>query len=254
MIDESLLDDALNRRAPSPGPEVGDLVRLADLVGSLPFPGPDVAARTRMTARFDDYVTGRSRPGFGAWILGWVGAGPRPRAAVQRLAAGGVILLASASGASAATGQTPAGIATGVASFTENLIHNLAPRQPADPTPPIATATTTPTATPAETQTPTPSATPTPPGTTPSSQVAPVDGTGTAGQNLGGESSPTPRAQAETPSATPTQPGLRQGTYDAGDAGSVRLSYNDSSLTVLSVQTNKGWQYSIKQGRGSTSK
>src|SRR5450830_1174872 len=105
MIDDGLLDETLSHHSASFGPEVGDLVRLADLTGSLPFPGPDVAARTRMTARFDDYVTGRSRPGFGAWILGWVGAGPRPRprAAVQRLAAGGVILLASASGASAAT-------------------------------------------------------------------------------------------------------------------------------------------------------
>src|SRR5450830_363659 len=107
MIDDGLLDETLSHHSASFGPEVSDLVRLADLAGSLPFPGPDGAARVRMSARFDDYVTGRSRPGVAAWILGWMGAGPRPRTAMQRLAAGGVILLASASGASAATGQTP---------------------------------------------------------------------------------------------------------------------------------------------------
>lgn len=156
MIDDGLLDEALSHRSASFDPEVSDLVRLADLAGSLPFPG---AARVRMSARFDDYITGRSRPGFAAWVLGWLGAGPRPRTAMQRLAAGGVILLASASGASAATGQTPAGIATGVASFTENLIHNLAPR--GDTNLPVTAATDTPSPTP--TFTPSPTGTPTPP-------------------------------------------------------------------------------------------
>lgn len=248
MIDEGLLNDALSRRTLAAGLEIGELVRLADMAGSLPFPGPDGAARARMTTRFDDYITGRSRPGIAAWIAGWMGVGPRPRTVVQRLAAGGVILLASASSASAATGQTPIGIATGIASFAENLIHNLAPR-PDDTSVPLATATSTPS--PAPTLTPTPTATPTPPPpaaatTSPSNTPEAADDSGTAGQAPRAEPSATPTP----PTPTPTTAGQKQGVYSAGDGGSVRLGYNSSSLYVLAVQPNHGWQFTMKQSSG----
>ncbi len=244
MIDEGLLSDALNRRAVNLEPEMRELVRLADLAGSLPFPGPDGAARLRMATRFDDYITGRSRPGLVAWMAGWLGAGPRPRAALQRLAAGGVILLASASGASAATGQTPVAIATGVASFAENVVHNLVPRSDDGSALP-ATPTSTPS--PTATLTPPPTATPTPPVPPAATNVPPgADDSGGASQPLKGDSSATP-----TPAApSPTKTGQQEGTYSAGDGGSVRLSYSNSSLTVISVQPNPGWQFTIKQASG----
>lgn len=248
MIDDGLLDAALSHRSVSFDAEVSDLVRLADLAGSLPFPGPDGAARIRMTARFDDYITGRSRPGFAAWVLGWLGAGPRPRSAMQRLAAGGMILLASASGASAITGQTPAGIAASVGSFTENLIHNLAPRS--DTNLPVTAATDTPSPTP--TLTPAPTSTPTPPpSATPTATATPASpGTGEDSGSSGEPQTGGQEGASTLPPPSPTVASPRTGTYAAGNAGAVTLSYGDSSLSVLSVQANHGWQFTIKQASG----
>ncbi len=244
MIDEGLLSDALNGRATNLDPEMRELARLAGLAGSLPFPGPDSAARLRMTMRFDDYITRRSRPGLVAWLAGWLGAGPRPRAALQRLAAGGVILLVGASGASAATGQTPIGIATGIASFAENVVHNLVPRSDGGAALPVtATSTPSPTGTP----TPPPTATPTPPATSTATGVPPAaDDSGGVSQAPTGDS----RATPTPPPPSPTKVAPKQGIYSAGEGGTVRLAYTGSSLTVISVQPSTGWQFTIRQASG----
>ena len=105
-------------------------------------PAPDGETGARIAA---DFARVRSGGGLGwrAWLLGWLGAGPRPRTFADRLAAG-VLTLA----------------------VTGSAIQNLDPRQ-------SGTTTTTATSTPAPSATPVPSQTPAPASATAQPSVAP---------------------------------------------------------------------------------
>jgi len=138
-----------------PGPahtRTADLARMAAKTRRLRVPGPDAEAVARMTARFERMVEGRRMSGTGAWVLGWLGIGSRPRAAVQRLAAGALLLVATTTTAGVATGHTPLETASGIAGFAANAVVNLDPRgdnqtsnaQPPQDSPGVAGTTPTP--------------------------------------------------------------------------------------------------------------
>ncbi|MBK6664081.1 MAG: hypothetical protein IPG47_15465 [Thermoflexaceae bacterium] len=117
-------------------------------------PAPDGETGARIAA---DFARVRSGGGLGwrAWLLGWLGAGPRPRTFADRLAAGVLTLAVTGGGGTAAGGGDPVAIVRDAAQLTGSAIQNLDPRQ-------SGTTTTTATSTPAPSATPVPSQTPAP--------------------------------------------------------------------------------------------
>lgn len=157
---ERLHEYLSGRMEPSGDGELRALAELARAVGSLPFPeaGPERVARLR--ARFRDYVDRYHRPRRRDWILGWLGAGPRPRPLLQRAAVGLILVAAAFSGGTVAAGETPLAVLDRAAEIAQNAARNLLPR---DGTPaPTPAGETTPTPTPSITTSPTPLATPSP--------------------------------------------------------------------------------------------
>lgn len=126
---DELLHEAIEGRI-VPGPAhagVASLARLAGRVRLIAVAGPGVAATARMTERFEELIEGRRRTGLAVWLLGWLGAGPRPRALVQQFAAGAFLVAAATTGAGAATGHTPIETFEGIARFAANAAANLDP-------------------------------------------------------------------------------------------------------------------------------
>ncbi|WP_322819300.1 hypothetical protein, partial [Tepidiforma sp.] len=103
------------------GGEAAVLAAIARRIGGLAVPGPDAAAMERMWARFEERT--RRRRG-AAWLLGWLGLGLERRPLVQRLAAGAMLLAATAGGAQAA-GLDVAGAARVAGEFVVNAARNL---------------------------------------------------------------------------------------------------------------------------------
>lgn len=215
---DELLHEAIEGRI-VPGPAHGGVASLARLAGRMrrvAVPGPDAAAMARMAARFDELIEGRRVTGMAVWLLGWLGAGPRPRAVVQQFAAGALLVVAATTGAGAAAGHSPVETFEGIGRFAVNAVANLDPRAgdgaPGSVGDPEVESER---AAPAESRTPAPrdaaaaSATPAPGTPTPST----ADGAATvppapspaAGQDQQPETPPaaTPVA-AITPSPTPT--------------------------------------------------
>ncbi len=156
----------LSGREEHPGDaELRALASLAGAIAALPLPEPEVERIARVRARFRRYVERYQRPRRRDGFLGWVGAGPRPRPLVQRLAAGAILFAAVFSGGAAATGESPLALMDRAADFALNAGRNLLPHgEPGTPTPP-ATPTAppaTPTPTSAEGAGATPPATPDP--------------------------------------------------------------------------------------------
>ena len=118
--------------------------------------GPDGEAGARIAAGFARTRSGESQ-GFRAWLLGWLGTGPRPRAFGERLAAGVLTLATVGGGGTAAAGGDPVAIVRDVAQTGVSAVQNLDPRHN-----PGATTTTTPRTAPTPATGPSATATATP--------------------------------------------------------------------------------------------
>lgn len=140
------------------------MARVAADLRQLTPPAPDGETGARIAADFARVRTGGGL-GWRAWLLGWLGAGPRPRTFADRFAAGILALAVTGGGGTAAGGGDPVAIVQDAARLTGSAIQNLDPRQSGTAT--TETATPTPTATPAASQVPAPSPVATQPSATP---------------------------------------------------------------------------------------
>lgn len=188
------------------GAEAAVLAAIARRIGGLAVPGPDAAAMERMRARFEERT--RRRRGAAAWLLGWLGLGLERRPLVQRLAAGAMLLAATAGGAQAA-GLDVAGAARVAGEFVVNAARNLDPGRGVGGDSPFAEGTRTPSGSPTAGVTPSPEADPTPgAGSSPEPPAAATPSPGQAGSGawpLAGTPAATPSlAATPSPAATPT--------------------------------------------------
>ena len=204
-----------------------EALRYSQLLPRLTPRGPSTGATRQMRGRFEAFLERGGRPrGFAGLLPPWL-ATP----AMQRLAAGAVLLVGLGAG-SAATGYTPADAARDAGNATEivvNVVRNLNPARgtASDGGETAGDASPTPGA---ETPEPTASAT----------EV--VEGAGTPG------ASATPDG---TPPATPistTAAGLQ--TFGALEAGTVTLRRAGVLLEVVSTQPASGWDVEIVEGVG----
>ena len=157
---ERLHEYLSGRMEPSGDGELRVLAELARAVGSLPLPEGGAERIARLRARFLDYVGRYHRPRRRDWLLGWLGAGPRPRPLLQRAAVGLILITAAFSGGTIAAGETPLTVLERAAEIAQSAARNLLPRNGAPaPTP---AGESTPTPTPWITTSPTPLATPSP--------------------------------------------------------------------------------------------
>lgn len=134
------------------------LARIAADLRQLAPRGPDGEAGARIAAGFAR-TRGGEGAGFGAWLLGWLGVGPRPRAFAERLAAGAITLATVGGGGTAAAGGDPVAIVRDVTQVGVSAVQNLDPRHnPAatNPTPVTATPAASPSPSAASTATATP--------------------------------------------------------------------------------------------------
>ncbi len=232
------------RLVPGPAyPGVAQLAHVAAACRQLSVPGPDIGARLRMIAAFDDFTAGRNRRRPAAWLIGWLGAGPRPRGLVERFATGALLVAAAGGGVSAVSGETPLAIAREALSFVGNVVQNLGPTTsggPALPTPgPQVTfaagvdETATPD-TPLAPDTPTPEpATPTPI-PAPQASNSPGGAPAPAGQPPAATSTPRTASPAAAPStATPT-PTVQPAAPPTTPAGTPALSPTPSATPTSS--------------------
>lgn len=197
------------------GGEVAALAAIARRIGGLGVSGPDAAAMGRMWARFEERT--RRRRGAVAWLLGWLGLGLERRPLVQRLAAGAMLLAATAGGAQAA-GLDVAGAARVAGEFVVNAARNLDPGRGVGGDSPFAEGTRTPAGSPTPGVRPT-AADPTPEAgaqAEPTAAATPSPGQAGSGAPPQAGTPPVTPSPAATPTAQPTVTPTPSGEHDDG--------------------------------------
>ncbi len=213
------LADALDGRTPPEGATERAYVNLAERIGRLPLATAPANGWDALDARFATLVAG---DGGLRWYEGWLGARPRPL--VQRLAAGMVFAGFAGGAGGAAAGVTPLEAVTGIADATSGFVRYVTFQgasggSDGGPAFEIPAAS----ATPPESTTPDPA-----PGTvTPqlNQTVAPA----------------VPPPGEGTPVVTAT-PELR--TFAVGDAGTITLRVEGTTVTLVSTAPAAGWSAS----------